>query len=191
MARDEHALSLEELSAAIADKWDLKKLLGERARGAGRIGRLDEATRRHFERKLGVDLGDVRLVTGKLAEQTTRAHGADALTIGGTGMILMRGEPDRSMATSAGRALLAHELTHVAQDTGGIFARRRNAGSQPLATEEHELEAEAAEHIEDEPVEHMEAAPIDMDEVRARVTERVAELFDEDARIDEMRNGVR
>ena len=41
------------------------------------------------------------------AEEMTRAHSAEALTIGTTGMVLMSGTPDRSMATSDGQALLA------------------------------------------------------------------------------------
>ncbi|HET6611619.1 MAG TPA: DUF4157 domain-containing protein [Kofleriaceae bacterium] len=182
--------TMEELAEAIAGKWDVKKLLGERARGAGRISRLDEATRQHFERRLGVDLGGVRLVTGKLAEDTTRAHGADALTIGGTGMILMGRSPERSMATSAGRALLAHELTHVAQDTGGLHAARSHPGSRPLATEDHEVEAEAAEHVETRGEAPPAPEPLSPREIRERVTERVAELLDEHARLEAMRNGA-
>jgi hypothetical protein len=62
-------------------------------------------------------------------------------------MILMGGTTDRPMESAAGQALLAHELTHVAQAERGVQRKGRGADME-LATEEHEAEAEQAEAAE-------------------------------------------
>ncbi len=181
------------LSDDIAKKYDPARLLKMVSSKAGKGERLDEATRIKYERRLGVDLSDVRIYTGEFAEQVTKAHTAEAVTVGGTGMILMSGSPDRSMATTAGRALLAHELTHVAQATRGVHRSAAMGATPVLATEEHEEEAEDAELME-----YLEAVPeLDVDvsegeryeEVRDAVLERVLEMFAEDERTHQMRNG--
>ena len=107
------------LSDEIARRWDpamISKMVDRRG-GAGQP--LDALTRARYERQFGVDLGAVRIHTGPFAEHVTRQHTAEAVTVGGTGMIFMAGTPDRSPATAAGQALLAHELTHVAQSARG------------------------------------------------------------------------
>jgi hypothetical protein len=182
------------LSDDIAKKYDPSRLLKLVSSKAGKGERLDAATRARYERKLGVDLGDVRIYTGEFAEEVTKAHTAEAVTVGGTGMILMSGSPDRSMATTAGRALLAHELTHVAQASRGVHRSAAMGAAPVLATEEHEEEAEtreAEEYIESVP----ELAKPDIsegeryEEVRDAVLERVLEMFADDERVHEMRNG--
>jgi Domain of unknown function (DUF4157) len=108
----------------------------------------------------------------------------------------MRGTPDRSPATSAGRALLAHELTHVAQSSRGIY---RSAPDErpPLATEEHEAEAEAIE-AEEQQVASGEVPGSGLDpaaqekaqeELVDIVTARVLDLVYEDERVFTLRNG--
>ena len=68
-----------------------------------------------MERLLGSDLGSVRIHTGEAAARSARARGAVAYTIG-TDVVLGSGtSPDGH----AGRAVLAHELTHVVQQSGG------------------------------------------------------------------------
>ena len=79
---------------------------------------------RELRRRFGVDLGHVRIMTGNFAEEFTKQRSAYAVTVGGTGMILMGGSGDKGMHTRAGQALLAHELTHVAQQRD-VYARRR------------------------------------------------------------------
>ncbi len=189
--RDRRRDRRRDLSEEISDRWDPDRLLRAVSRRAGKGERLDAATRAHFEEKLGTDLGHVRVFRGELAEEVTRSHGAEAVTVGSTGMILMSGTPDRSAATSQGRALLAHELAHVAQSTSAVQRATRFQESAPLATEEHEEEAEALE------AEELDAAPRedeDPDErerqaeaIREAVAERVIELFDEDARVRGLR----
>ncbi len=184
------------LSEEIARRWDPSRLLRMVSRGAGRGEPLDPITRARFERRLGVDLAGVRVYTGEFAEKVTTQHSAEAVTVGGTGMIFMRGTPDRSPATASGRALLAHELTHVAQSSRGIY---RSAPDErpPLATEEHEAEAEAVE-AEEAQIASGEKRPEGQDEASQEkaqeelldmVTARVLDLVYEDERVHVLRNG--
>jgi hypothetical protein len=177
----------------IADKWDPARLLRLISRRAGKGQRLDLATREKFERRLGVDLGHVRIYTGEFAEEITKAHSAEAVTIGTTGMVLMRGNPERSMAGSEGQALLAHELTHVAQDQRGVYRRGTFGEAAPLAHEEHEAEAEAQEAQEAEGGADGQEDPGADDaaraEVEAKIIAKVLEMFAEAERVHEMRNG--
>ena len=136
----------EEISDEIARKYDPERLLKMIAKRAGRGESLDHSLRSKYERKLGVDLGHVRIFTGEFAEEFNRRRDAYAVTVGSTGMILMGGSPERSLGSSSGQALLAHELTHVAQAHKGLH-RASFGGGMPFA-DEHEAEAEAVESSE-------------------------------------------
>src|SRR5690349_24244254 len=111
------------------------------SRRAGKQEALDASLRSKYESRLGVDLGHVRVVTGEFAEEFNKRKNAYATTIGGTGLILMGGSPDRAMTGAAGRALLAHELTHVAQAKKGLYRSSRSE-DRPFAEEGFEAEAE-------------------------------------------------
>jgi len=119
----------------------LKKMV---LKGAGRGEHLDLATRGEMERHVpGYDFSKVRVFRGPLAEEVTARHKADAVTIGNTGMILMRQSARSASGTTTGRALLAHELTHVAQaQRGMVFAKEGGASGEGA----HEQEAHAVEH---------------------------------------------
>lgn len=82
-------------------------------RGAGRA--LPSQTRASMESVVGAGLADVRVHDGVAADGLTRAVQARAFATGRE-VFFARGEyrPD----TSAGKHLLAHELTHVAQQRG-------------------------------------------------------------------------
>ncbi|HUQ04385.1 MAG TPA: DUF4157 domain-containing protein [Kofleriaceae bacterium] len=134
----------DELARDIAKRWDPERLLKLVAARAGKGEALDATLRQRYEERLGIDLGHVRVYTGAFAEEFNKQRNADAVTIGGTGMILMGGTTDRPMESAAGQALLAHELTHVAQAERGIH-RKGHGVDMELATEEHEAEAEQAE----------------------------------------------
>lgn len=69
---------------------------------------LDPGTRDFMETRFGRDFGDVRVHTGPDAEAAAGALQARAFSIGGD-VVFGRGSSD------PGRELLAHELTHVAQ----------------------------------------------------------------------------
>jgi len=125
------------LTDELARKYDPERMLRMVSRRAGKGESLDHAIRAKYEKRFGVDLGHVRVYTGEFAEEFNRKRGAYAVTVGSTGMILMGGSPDRSMGSASGQALLAHELTHVAQAKGGLHP------SMPFAQEHDDLEGPA------------------------------------------------
>jgi len=135
----------EDISDEVAKKYDPERLLGLVSKRAGRGESLDHSIRSKYEKRFGVDLGHVRLFTGEFAEEFNKQRNAHAVTIGSTGMILMGGSAEKSMATASGQALLAHELTHVAQQKRGLHRQATFQGATPF-TEEHEAEAESVEH---------------------------------------------
>ena len=80
---------------------------------------LDSATRAFFEPRFGADLSGVRLHTGGEAVQLNRAINAQAFT---QGRDIYLGEGKDDLESSAGKQLLAHELTHTIQQGGaGTF----------------------------------------------------------------------
>ncbi len=142
----ENETRAEDLNDELTRKYDPERLLKLIQRRAGKGEALDLSIRNKYERRFGVDLGHVRVFTGEFAEEFNKQRSAHAVTVGSTGMILMGGSAEKGMAGSAGQALLAHELTHVAQaqrnQGGGLY--RKAAEAMPF-TEEHEAEAEAHE----------------------------------------------
>jgi hypothetical protein len=146
VANDEQDTPAEELTDELARKYDPERLLKLIAQRAGRGEALDHSVRSRYEKRFGVDLSHVRVYSGEFAQEFNRKRNAFAVTVGATGAILMGGSPEKSMATAEGRALLAHELTHVAQQArhagGGLH--RKATSAMPFAAE-HEAEAEAHE----------------------------------------------
>ncbi|MGE0400310.1 MAG: DUF4157 domain-containing protein [Kofleriaceae bacterium] len=130
-----------QLTDEIAKKYDPERLLRMVSSRAGRGQSLEHDVRAKYERRFGVDLGHVRIMTGNFAEEFTKQRSAYAVTVGGTGMILMGGSGDKGMHTRAGQALLAHELTHVAQQRRGLY----NKDFDATHAQEHEQEAEEVE----------------------------------------------
>lgn len=189
----------EEISDEIARKYDPERLLKMIARRAGRGESLDHSLRQKYERRFGVDLGHVRIYTGEFAEEFNRKRDAYAVTVGATGMILMGGSPDKSMGSTAGQALLAHELTHVAQQSrhagGGLH---RKATQELPFTEEHEAEAESVEAEEAQGASRA-AADAGSDRMKAQedheqkleqIRNRVLEMAADAARTQYARNGI-
>ena len=104
------------------------------------------------------------------------------------------GTTDRASGT-AGQALLAHELTHVAQAERGLFRAGRGV-DMALATEEHEHEAEAAEHAESTPggpaaaqLQHQQAAEAGKQMMDEEVVDKVIEMLGEAMRTLMQRGG--
>lgn len=76
---------------------------------------LDLQTRNFFEPRFGRDFSNVRVHTGSAAEQSARDVNANAYTVGHNVVFgARRFEP----ASYEGRRLIAHELTHVVQQSG-------------------------------------------------------------------------
>lgn len=79
-------------------------------------GKLDGATRRHMEKHLGADLSDVRVHAGSAASSSAKSMDALAYT---SGKDVSFADGQYSPGSKNGQWLLAHELAHVAQQSGG------------------------------------------------------------------------
>lgn len=75
---------------------------------------LPATTRKPLERGFSQQFSHVRLHQGSEGRAATEPVGADAVTSGSHVFV----HPSRSLTNPAGRGLLAHELTHVVQQTG-------------------------------------------------------------------------
>src|SRR4051794_32767759 len=76
------------LDEEIARRWDPQRLSQLVVSGAGKGEHLDLQTRGEMEQLLpGHDFSKVRVFRGPLAEEVTRRHKADAVTVANTGMI--------------------------------------------------------------------------------------------------------
>ena len=76
---------------------------------------LSASVREFMEPRMGYDLGPVRIHTGAQAGQLARSVNALAFTVGRD---VVFGNSQYSPETNEGKRLLAHELTHVVQQTG-------------------------------------------------------------------------
>ena len=95
---------------------------------------LEPGLRQDMEQRFGHDFSRVRVHTGAAAEQSARDVNAHAYTLGHS-IVFDTGR--FTPATHEGRRLLAHELTHVVQQSGASeiqTARRGQAPSAPPAT---------------------------------------------------------
>lgn len=142
-ASERHAATLyrRAVSSGLVDTQDPAVESALQQRGTGEL--LPRELRRTLERELGVELQGVRIHTDAMAAQAARALAADAFTVGediffADGMF----SPD----TRAGRQLLAHELTHVAQALRGHVGPVGDGlrVSQPGEPLEQEADAVAA-----------------------------------------------
>lgn len=89
-----------------------------RAMADSREGRpLDPAIRPTLEKRMGTDLGDVRVHGDEGARRAADALKARAFTAGND-IYMGRGESERDVS------LMAHEATHVVQQSGGSAGRR-------------------------------------------------------------------
>lgn len=78
---------------------------------------LEPALRQDMEQRFGHDFSQVRVHTGAAAEQSAREVNAHAYTVGDS---IVFGTGRFAPEIQEGRGLLAHELTHVAQQRSGI-----------------------------------------------------------------------
>ena len=98
------------------------------------IIKLDSVLKNQFELAFNADFSDVRLHTGAYADEITREHGADAVTIGYD--IYFAGGKYRA-DTQEGINLLAHELQHVIQHQ----KKERFKYKEDIENAEHEASA--------------------------------------------------
>lgn len=108
--RDEDRMQGEPAGSQGADGSKAPAVVNEALRSPGRP--LDTETLNLLGPRFGTILAGVRVHCGPLAEQSARAIGARAYTVGRD---IVFGAGTFAPATPAGRRLLAHELTHVVQ----------------------------------------------------------------------------
>jgi len=77
---------------------------------------LEPTLRVDMEQRFGYDFSEVRVHSGLVAEQSARDVNAHAFTVGNN---IVMGAGQYAPTTSAGMKLLAHELTHVVQQSNG------------------------------------------------------------------------
>lgn len=177
----------EALTDEIVQKYAPERLLGMVAKKAGRGESLDASLRAKYEKRLGVDLGHVRIFSGEFAAEFNKKREAHAVTVGNTGMVLMGSSPDMHRGSAQGEALLAHELTHVAQAKGGradASGISRHATWAGEFTAAHELEAHQFQDLTeaellgllDKPGKTKQAKAEDREAAIERIKERVLEM---------------
>lgn len=155
---------------------------------------LEDDTRRYFEERLGSDFSGVRVHTGGDAAEACRMLNASAYTVG---RHMVFGNGRFVPQTADGRRLLAHELTHVAQQSASgaaISMSEPRAVSRPHDADEVEAEQVARAVAIGEPrrvsrrpaaVLRREASPQDLDEWKrakarhVRQQRRVEQLLNE------------
>jgi Domain of unknown function (DUF4157) len=104
---------------------------------------LDEGTRSFMESRFGQDFGDVRVHTDSASEEAAESILAQAFT---TNRAIYFGRGRFQPQTKEGQKLIAHELTHIVQQTSGI--QRRLVVDQPESTYEREAETVASQIVD-------------------------------------------
>jgi hypothetical protein len=134
------------LDHEIARRYDPSRLSQLIVKEAGRGEPLEMNVRSQMERRLGTSFGNVRVFRGPLAEEVTSRYRADAVTVGGTEMILVREGWQSNFQSAQGNALLTHELTHVRQQQRGLHFAGENSYGYGGASNALEDEAYAMQH---------------------------------------------
>lgn len=106
----------------------------DQARGGGRP--LDSTVQASMENSFGTDFSGVRIHTGSHADILNRSLSAKAFT---TGRDIFFKDGNYNPGSSAGRELLAHELTHVVQQSEEIRPKLTLGG----AGDKYETEADS------------------------------------------------
>ena len=111
----------------------------EALRSAGQP--LDSATRAFMEPRFGQDFSQVRVHTDGQAAQSAREVNALAYTLG---QDVVFGTGQHAPRSAAGQELIAHELTHVIQQSRAAGLQPKSMLSQPGDASEREADAVAA-----------------------------------------------
>ncbi len=131
--------AVDDVASASRDRADGR--FAKPTSGAPRAGVALPATLRStMEARFGHPFADVRVHDDALAHRTAQSAGALALTQGRDIRFASGAYQPR---TWTGLELLAHELAHVVQQSGGNAAARRTVGT---ASASHEREADVAAH---------------------------------------------
>jgi hypothetical protein len=120
---------------------------------------LPDNAREKMESHFGADLSGVRVHTGSEADALNRELNAQAFTVGND---IFMAEGKYNPGTAEGQGLLAHELTHVGQQTGFGSAGIQREG----APEEEELQRQEKPEEEEEKLQRQ-AKPDEDEEQKA------------------------
>jgi Domain of unknown function (DUF4157) len=113
------------------EQTEAPHIVHEVLHGAGQP--LDGGARALMEPRLGRDLSGVRVHTGAQADESARALGARAYAVG-RDAVFAAGQYDPG--SREGLRLLAHELSHTVQQTGGGGAGRGLSSAAPAVARE-------------------------------------------------------
>ncbi len=110
---------------------------------------LDQPTREFMESRFAYNFSHVRVHTDTKSYNSAKMVNAQAYTVGSN---IVFGKGNYSSTTSAGRKLLAHELTHVVQQRGikGASNKTRITVSKPTDATEHEADTIANQVVSGE-----------------------------------------
>ncbi len=132
--------NLQRRAEGSAEPVRASSLVHETLRSGGQP--LDSATRLFMEPRFGHDFSKVRVHTGSRAAESAKSVSAMAYTVGRN---IVFGHGQFAPQTRQGQHLLAHELTHTLQQTGGV-SRSEESSSTGLRVsspgDAHELAAE-------------------------------------------------
>lgn len=106
---------------------------------------LDAHVRTDMESRLGHDFGDVRVHTDDAAHRSAASVQAHAYTVG-SDVVFQRGQYDPG--STAGRTMLAHELTHVVQQRSGPVDGTATGDGVRVSDPSDRFEREAAANAE-------------------------------------------
>jgi hypothetical protein len=114
---------------------------------------LPEGTRSFMEQRFAHDFRSVRVHTDATAAESARSIGAKAYSVGNS---IVFGAGRYAPESGEGRRLLAHELTHVVQQSGGRRGADRAAapdisaggGGRVQSEEDEELQKKCKENVE-------------------------------------------
>lgn len=102
---------------------------GTTLRSPGSGQPLSDSVRTFFEPRFGQSFADVRVHTDSVAARAARSIDALAYTSGSS---VVFGQDRYRPDTREGQHLLAHELTHVVQQRGGVTAQVQRATTDPV-----------------------------------------------------------
>ncbi len=106
---------------------------------------IEGETQKEMEQSLGYDLGQVRLHTDGVAHKAAEDLGAKAFTMGTD--IFFNQKDGGNLSSSEGKGLLAHELTHVVQQSQGNLSLPGDKVKMGQPGDAYETEADKVAEI--------------------------------------------
>jgi hypothetical protein len=164
-------------SAAPAEVPDETTQRIHAARGGGQA--LEAAVQQKMGDALGADFSDVRVHTGEQSHSLNQELGALAFT---TGKDVFFGENQYAPHSTSGQELIAHELTHVVQQsTGAVTGGAKMTVNAPGDRFEQEADAVAKAAVATGPTAEVQRQELDPEEeLQAKLVQR-QELPEEEA----------